>query len=195
MFYSSAFRIRATSRGHVGYPRNGGNKNPSFSYDPVTKWLITHTYICIYIYMGYIYMGYVHICTCIQFIYNMISLSFPRLHLAVARHSGLLQPSCKGALCWFSPHGASAPWDSETPKALWVCHWPGTPGTNGSRTAVVLSHSGTMGHEISHGYGCGGFPCAKDQGLVKQKKWCRKMVKERVAWASKIGMSTPESWK
>jgi hypothetical protein len=33
-----------------------------------------------------------------------------------------------------------------------------------------------MGHEISHGYGCGGFPCAwKDQGLVKQKndagKW------------------------
>ena len=27
-------------------------------------------------------MGYVHICTCIQFIYNMISLSFPRLHFS-----------------------------------------------------------------------------------------------------------------
>ena len=159
-----------------GISQKWGEQKPEFFLWPSYK-VVNHPHIhmYVYIYMGYIYMGYVHICTCIQFIYNMISLSFPRLHLAVARHSGLLQPSCKGALCWFSPHGASAPWDSETPKALWVCHWPGTPGTNGSRTAVVLSHSGTMGHEISHGYGCGGFPCAKDQGLVKQKndagKW------------------------
>ena len=195
MFYSSAFRIRATSRGHVGYPRNGGNKNPSFSYDPVTKWFITHTYICIYIWD--IYMGYVHICTCIQFIYNMISLSFPRLHFS--QWLANLGCSSRAAKVRCADFRLMELLRHEIQKLR---------RPYGSATGqVLLERTDRERLSWSHGMGLWDMKFLTAMAVVvfhvpgrTKDWWSKKMMQENgertgCKKASKIGMSTPESWK
>lgn len=53
----------------MGYPRNGGNKNPSFARRPSYK-VVHHPHIHMYIYIWDMSI-YIYICTCIQFIYHI----------------------------------------------------------------------------------------------------------------------------